>query len=462
MESDELLAGLDPEQARVVRTLGEPVAVIAGAGTGKTRTIVHRLAYAIDAGAIDPRATLAVTFTTAAAAEVSRRLDAMGTPKVASRTFHSACLRQAQYFWPQIYNATLPAVTDRRDLLIKQACARLGLPGSDAVVREIDAEIAWTKQTNVLPEQYEDLARADRRSLAYVDIGRIPDAIVAYEDAKQAACVIDLDDVLLCTLALLATSGEVARKVRNTYRHFVFDEFQDVSPVQVRLAELWVGGRGDVCVVGDPAQTIHSYAGSRSAYLTSFAAKNRAAELDLTLNHRSTPQIVAAANLVNASSRKLRPSLAPGAPVEVRSYPDPQAESVGVAQWLKALHRDGLAWEDMAVLFRTRAGAESVRQILADQAVPFNYRHRDQPDRPGVTLTTLHSSKGLEWEAVAICGVHDQAFPHPAALSDEQIAESRRVLYVGMTRARSFLSVSWPATVDSRPRSPSPFLGGLV
>ncbi|MDR0285108.1 MAG: UvrD-helicase domain-containing protein [Propionibacteriaceae bacterium] len=454
MDVAQILDGLDPDQRRVAETLGEPLGVIAGAGTGKTRTITHRLAYAVLAGAIDPRATLACTFTTAAAAEVRTRLEAMGVRGVQSRTFHSAALRQAQYFWPQAYGSALPRVEDRREPLVAQACTRVGLAATPAEVAEVAAEISWTKQTNVLPEDYIGLARTDRRTLLHVTSDSVADAIVAYEEAKQAACVIDLDDLLLCTVALLATQPDVAKQVRATYRHFVFDEFQDVSPVEWRLVELWTGGRRDVCVVGDPAQTIHTFAGARSQYLESFAAgRPGAGELVLTTNYRSTTPVLEAAAAVGRSPRRLQSARGAGPAVELVPARDALDEAVATARWLKDRHADGVAWGDLAVLFRTHAGVESIRQILADEGVPFG--------RLGVGLGTLHGAKGREWEGVTLGGLHDGTVPSPLARSAAQLAEERRLLYVGLTRARTFLRLTWPVTAGGRPARPSRFLAGL-
>ena len=450
VDPSQILDLLDPDQRAVAESFGAPVGVIAGAGTGKTKTMTHRLAYGAQIGALDPRATLAVTFTTSAAAELRQRLETMGVHGVQSRTFHSAALRQAQYFWPEAYNCALPRVEDRKDLLVAQACRKLGIRATDQIVHEVSSEISWTKQSNVLPEDYVDLASAEHRRV-HLSLDDVADAIVAYEEAKQAACVIDLDDLLLCTVALLATQPEVARKVRAAYRHFVFDEFQDLSPVQARLVDLWVGGRDDVCVVGDPAQTIHSFAGSRSVYLENFcASRPRALGLELTRNYRSTPEILASADEVNRSRARLTAARASGAPVEFSPASDQLEESAATAEWLAAKHRDGMDWESMAVLFRTHAQAEALRQILTENQIPFSYQKGEARSRPGVWLGTLHSSKGLEWEAVTIGGLHDGALPHPFATTDAQIAEERRLLYVGMTRARSFLRLSWPSTVDGR------------
>ena len=145
--------------------------------------------------------------------------------------------------------------------------------------------------------------------------------------------------------------------------------------------------------------------------------------------------------------------------MELCGFADPLEESMATARWLKDRHHDGVAWEQMAVLFRTHAQAESIRQILADEGIPFAYQRGEEGSaRAGVRLGTLHASKGLEWEAVCLCGLHDGSMPHPLATSEAQIAEERRLLYVGMTRARSFLRLSWPSKVDSRPTSRSRFL----
>jgi DNA helicase-2/ATP-dependent DNA helicase PcrA len=462
VDPQQILDQLDPDQRRVAQTIGGPVQVIAGAGTGKTRALTHRIAYASAVGALDPRATLAVTFTTTAANEIRSRLEAMGVAGVQSRTFHSACLRQAKFFWPEIYNAQLPPVVENRSGLVVQACQRVGITPSDAALRQIAGEISWTKQTNVLPESYVELASQGHRQLSCASLEQAADAIVAYEQVKQVECVIDLDDVLLCTLALLATESAVARRVRRTYRHFLFDEFQDISPVQARLVDLWVGSAsGDVCVVGDPAQTIHSFAGSRSIYLEKFASQRPGGVcLEMTRNYRSTPQILQAANIVRGVGIDLQAVREKGPALVFGPAADPLAESVAIAQWLKDRTRDGLAWNQLAVLFRTRAQAEAIRQILADEGVPFSYGVPEST-RQAVHLGTLHSAKGLEWEAVCLGGLHDGVMPHPLASSAEQIGEERRLFYVGMTRARTWLRLSWPSRVDAKVTRASRFLADL-
>jgi DNA helicase-2/ATP-dependent DNA helicase PcrA len=350
-------------------------------------------------------------------------------------------------------------VEDRRETLIAQACRRLGLSATPALLRHLEAEIGWTKQSNVVPEDYAGLARAARRGPHLVSLDQVAEVLVAYEQAKQAACVIDLDDVLLCTVALLDDEPEVLRRVRVTYRHFVFDEFQDVSPVQAKLAELWVGGRADVCVVGDPAQTIHGFAGARPDYLVGFAARHSdAISLQLTRNYRSTAPIVALANRLSPTGLALRAVRADGEPVEFSAHRDVADEGRATAAWLVAQHADGLDWTDLAVLYRTRAQAEALRPALVERQVPFAYQGVGR----GVHLGTLHSAKGLEWAGVALAGLHDASLPHPLATSAAQLAEERRLLYVGVTRAQSRLRLSWPMTVETSPTGPSRFLGAVL
>lgn len=458
--TDRPLDQLDSEQAAAVTADGGPVVLIAGAGTGKTRTLSHRLAKRVADGAIDPAATLAVSFTTAAAAELRDRLGGLGASGVQCRTFHAAALRQAQYFWPLVYGAELPRVIDQPDDLLRQACARTGLGEAPAVRRRLAAEVSWTKQTNVLPEDYARLAAASGRTVPRLTPDEIGDAIAAYEDAKQAAGVIDLDDLPLCAVALLSGDRHVATQVRATYRHFLVDEFQDISPVQARLLDLWLGERDDVCVVGDPAQTIHSYAGARSVYLTGFAQRHAgASELALTSNYRSAPEILRWANALNPSGQALRPTVPAGGVVDLVAAATPLDEAERLADWALRRHRAGLDWPELALLFRTRAQAESIRQILADHAIPFAYQaSSDVAPGPGVHLGTLHGAKGREWAAVAIGGLHDGSLPHPLATTPDQISEERRLLYVGVTRAKTELRLSWPVNVDGRPVARSRFL----
>ena len=296
---EELLAGLDPEQREVATTLGGPVAVIAGAGTGKTRAITHRIAYGVAIGAYNPTSVLAVTFTTRAAGELRGRLQQLGAYGVQARTFHSAALRQAQYFWPRIYGGELPAVVDNRMSLVAEAASRLRVRVDTPKLRDLVGEISWAKVSNVSVDDYPRLAAEHNRVLASLDPETIGRIFAGYESAKRDRSRIDFEDILLCAAALISDHPEVADAVRRTYRHLVVDEYQDVSPLQEALLNLWRGDRQEICVVGDPAQTIHSFAGAKAGFLTDFARRYRSASIiRLVRDYRSTPQVVGCANKV--------------------------------------------------------------------------------------------------------------------------------------------------------------------
>ncbi len=302
---DELLDRLDPEQRQVATSLGGPVAVIAGAGTGKTRAITHRIAYAVASGVYDPTSVLAVTFTTRAAGEMRGRLQQLGIPRVQARTFHSAALRQAQYFWPTAYGSQLPAVLDNRISIVAEAASALRLQVDRPRLRDLITEIAWAKVSNVDPDSYPQLASRQGRKLASFDAETVARVFAGYERLKRERQRIDFEDILLCTAAMICEHDAIAARIRGTYRHLLVDEYQDVSPLQQALLDLWRGDSHDLCVVGDPAQTIHSFAGARADFLTGFARRHPGCEvIRLVRDYRSTPQIVQVANQVSAQARQ--------------------------------------------------------------------------------------------------------------------------------------------------------------
>ncbi|HET7725593.1 MAG TPA: ATP-dependent DNA helicase UvrD2 [Propionibacteriaceae bacterium] len=549
---DEILRGLDQEQREVATSVGEPVAVIAGAGTGKTRAITHRIAYGALTGALDPRATLAVTFTTRAAGELRGRLATLGVHGVQARTFHSAALRQAQFFWPKAYGAALPQVTEARFSVVAEAARRLGLPTDTSVIRDVSAEVSWAKVTNVEPESYPALARTSGRSVTGLEPEAVARVLVTYDNLNRDRGRIDFDDILLCTVALLTDHEDVAAQVRRTYRHLVVDEYQDVSPVQQRLVDLWLGSSHDVCVVGDPAQTIHTFAGARAEFLLGFGRRHPGARtVELVRDYRSTPQVVDVANRVLQGSGQRHVTLRaqrPSGPSPVfAAATDDTEEAASVARWFKDLRAQGVAWREMAVLYRINAHSPSYEAALSDAGIPYQVRNAERfydrsevrqalgalaatartrgtepglastvevlgalgwtetapagggqarerwesqnalvdlarelaagaptladlvselqrrasvqhaPAGAGVTLTTLHGAKGLEWDAVALVGIHEGGVPFVLAETDEQLAEERRLLYVGVTRAREHLRISWSAG-RGRDRRPSRFL----
>jgi DNA helicase II / ATP-dependent DNA helicase PcrA len=579
LSPDALLSDLDPEQRQVATALSGPVAVIAGAGTGKTRAITYRIAYGVATGAYNPTSVLAVTFTTRAAGELRGRLQKLGAHGVQARTFHSAALRQAQYFWPQVYGGELPHVLDNRMPLVAEAASRLRVRVDSPGLRDLVAEISWAKVSNVSAEDYPRLAAQHNRHLASYDTETVSRVLAAYEKAKRDRGRIDFEDILLCAAALMSEHPEIAETIRRTYRHLVVDEYQDVSPLQEALLNLWRGDRGELCVVGDPAQTIHSFAGAQASYLTGFGQRfPQATVIRLVRDYRSTPQVVRCANSIMAAGNgqmvarggfrpvTLQAQQPAGPEVEFVESADESAEAAGVADWLAQQAAAGVDYRNMAVLFRINAQSPAIEQALADRNIPYLVRGgerfyerpevrqalltlRTQPraltgaehgsaveqmkevmitlgwtqqppegagalrerweslaallsvaedleaesnaEQPslestqglltlqdisaeldrraetqhvpaaqGVTICTLHSAKGLEWDAVALLGIHEGSLPFVLATSQDQISEEQRLLYVGVTRARRLLRLSWSRTRNGngQSRTPSRFL----
>jgi len=292
-EADRLLDELDPEQREVATALVGPVCVLAGAGTGKTRAITHRIGYGVATGTYAPSEVLAVTFTTRAAGELRSRLRQLGADGVQARTFHSAALRQARYFWPGVFGGQLPDLAASKIPLLAEAARRCRIQAAQPLLRDLASEVEWAKVTNVRPDDYAKGAEASGRDAAGLDAATVARVFAAYEEVKRDRGRIDMEDVLLCAAALLEADEAVAAQVRRQYRWFVVDEFQDVSPIQWALLELWLGGRDGVCVVGDPMQTIYSFAGASARYLTGFPTRYpNAQRIALVRNYRSTPQVI--------------------------------------------------------------------------------------------------------------------------------------------------------------------------
>ncbi len=428
---DAVLAALDPEQRQVATAARGPVCVLAGAGTGKTRSVAHRIAYAVATGVVDPAKVLAVTFTTRAAGELRGRLRQLGSTAVPGRgldqvralTFHAAALRQLTHFWPAAVGGPAPQVLESKLSLITSAAGQLRLRLSLPESRDVAAEIEWAKVTGVRPDDYPRASAAAGRTapLAAATIARL---YVGYEELRAERHVVDFESVLELTAAILAGHRFAAAAVRDRYTYFVVDEYQDVNPLQKLLLELWAGGRDDVCVVGDPRQAIYSFTGATAAYLTGFAAEYPGATvIRLVRSYRSTPQVVALANRVSGGSgagtaaasgrpgrgwpgqrRAGRGQALPAAPAGpageagaliaqrpagpepvLAEYPDEPAEAAAVAGQAAALIAAGTAAGQIAVLVRANAQTRSYEQALAEAGVAFQVRGTERFfDRPEV------------------------------------------------------------------------------
>ncbi|MFJ3864191.1 ATP-dependent DNA helicase UvrD2 [Streptomyces nigra] len=568
---DAVLEGLDPEQREVATALHGPVCVLAGAGTGKTRAITHRIAYGVRAGILQPASVLAVTFTARAAGEMRGRLRQLGAAGVQARTFHSAALRQLQYFWPKAVGGSMPRIVDRKVQLVADAAAACRIRLDRNELRDVTAEIEWSKVTQTVPGDYA-LAAAKAGREAPRDPAEIAQLYTVYEDLKRDRAVIDFEDVLLLTVAVLQDRQDIAEQVRSQYQHFVVDEYQDVSPLQQRLLELWLGDRDSLCVVGDASQTIYSFTGATPDHLLDFRTRHPGATVvKLVRDYRSTPQVVRLANGLLAQARgraadhrlELISQRDSGPEPVYTEYADEPTEAEGAARRIRDLLDAGVPAAEIAVLFRTNSQSETYEQALADAGIPYQLRGAERFfDRPevhkasvalrgaarfgandsllddvvdlpsqvravlsgegwtseppagsgavrerweslaalvhlaqdfaaakpgatladlvaelderanaqhaptvqGVNLASLHSAKGLEWDAVFLVGVAEGMMPISYAKTDEQVEEERRLLYVGVTRARRHLHVSWALTraPGGRPnRRPSRFLDGL-
>jgi DNA helicase II / ATP-dependent DNA helicase PcrA len=566
--ADDVLATLDPEQRQVALALRGPVCVLAGAGTGKTRAITARIAYGVLAGVVAPQRVLAVTFTARAAGEMRTRLRALGVGGVQARTFHAAALRQLQYFWPRTVGGELPRLVDQKAPLVAEAAARQRLRAERGAVRDLAAEIEWRKVTLTHPEDYAAAAaRAGRVPPAGLDLATVARVLTAYEEVKRGRGVIDFEDVLVYAVGLLAERRDVAEAVRAQYASFVVDEYQDVSPLQQQLLDLWLGERDDVCVVGDPSQTIYSFTGATPAHLLGFRARYPyATEVRLVRDYRSTPQVVGLANALlhrragvrAAAPLELLAQRGDGPAPRCTEYADDEEEAAGVATGIGALLAVGVRASEVAVLFRTNGQSSVVEAALAAAGIPYQLRGGERffarrevreahlllrgqaragtdadtnlagqvrevlratgwseqpppgsgavrerweslqalvalaeslraarpdatladlvtelderaaaqhaPTVEGVTLASLHAAKGLEWDAVFLVGLSEGLLPITYAETPEAVEEERRLLYVGVTRAREHVALSWARarTPGGRGhRSPSRFLDAV-
>src|SRR5689334_20668543 len=378
--SEALLAGLDPEQRQVALAARGPVCVLAGAGTGKTRAITYRIAYAALSGTVDPAHVLALTFTVRAAGELRGRLRQLGAGQVRASTFHAAALRQLNYFWPRVVGGRPPQLIDSKAGLVREAARRvqIQLEGSPGAVADAAAEIEWAKVVQVRPDGYARAAAAAGRSAAAAGRSAAAGAdnlaavYAAYEDLRRERHLIDFESVLELTAAILIDSRAAAGQVHDIFRHFVVDEYQDVNPLQKLLLEAWLGDRDDLCVVGDPNQVIYSFTGATSMYLTGFTAEFPAATVvRLVRDYRSTPQVVAVANQLVRSASPLAAQRPPGPRPVLIEYPDDAAEAAGLAHRVRTLMTAGVPAREIAILVRVNDDTERFELALAEAGLPY-------------------------------------------------------------------------------------------
>ncbi len=549
-----VLDGLDDEQRRAAEALLGPVCILAGAGTGKTRAITHRIAFGLREGVYSPGSLLALTFTAKAAGELRQRLRALDAPGAVVRTFHAEALGELGYFWPDLVGGAAPRLLDNKARYIAEAGERARVKLGAAAVRDIAGEIEWRKTSELGIAEYASAAR-QRPLPRGLDADAVADIQQHYEDLKDERRRIDFEDVLLVACGMLETEPIARDRVRAQYRYFVVDEYQDVSPLQHRLLRLWLGERRDLCVVGDANQTIYTFAGASSRYLLEFEREHPGAEVvRLERNYRSAPQVLEVANRLmrgRPGALELRAATAArGAVSDVAAYDDDAAEAAGVADAIAAELAAGAQPEQLAVLYRVNEQAPVLEKALAARGIvtrslagtPFfeipavrkltsalavqAQRFPDDPVRGfiadtaraagwtldrshstlgrddwagldafvrfaestpeevrlgrfaaeiedreqakgelpvrAVVLGTLHAAKGLEWESVHLIGLSEGLLPIVHARGLAAIDEERRLFYVGITRARRRLSLSWARRAGrGAERQPSRFLEEL-
>lgn len=366
------LEALDDRQREAASVLRGPVAVLAGAGTGKTRVITHRIAHGVDTGAYSPSRVMAVTFTAKAAGELRGRLRALGVEGVAARTFHAAALAQLNFFWPTLAGSPAPSIIDNKVRLLGQAADSMRLRPSTATLRDIASEIEWRKVSMLSIEQHSLLGRA----VSGIDSAQFVELQQRYEALKDERRQLDFEDVLLACAGMLEAEPRVAASVHEQYRHFTVDEYQDVSPLQNRLLELWLGDRKDICVVGDASQTIYSFAGAEQRFLLEFERRHPdATVVRLETNYRSQAPILEAANAL----MKGRPGALELIPARetfnaesptVTAYDSERDEAEGIAAAVAARIESGASPSEIAVLYRAHAQSGVLQQALAAEGIP--------------------------------------------------------------------------------------------
>ena len=387
--AEEILDALDDDQRKVALATRGPVCVIAGAGTGKTRAITHRIAYAAAIGVMDPQRVMAITFTARAAGEMRSRLRMLGFPGVNARTIHSAALKQLLYFWPSVFGGPMPELLTSKTPFINSAVERAGIKlpvNSREALRDIATEIEWAKVNQIAPEDFLATQRQVRSKVNAEEIAKI---YSAYESLKKQERTLDFEDLLLLTTAMIENEAQVREKVHDQYRFFTVDEYQDISPLQQRLINAWLGSRDEICVVGDPAQTIYSFAGASPTYLLGFTNRFPGAEvIRLTTGYRSTPEILFTANALLRSARigqELAPINEHGSKPELTEYKTEGQESVGVTNRITELISDGEAPSNIAVLARTNAQLAAIEKSFKAAGLPYQIRSNERFfDRPEI------------------------------------------------------------------------------
>lgn len=371
-----LLAELNPEQRQVVETVHGPVLVLAGAGSGKTRALTHRVAYLLEQQLARPSEILAVTFTKKAAQEMKHRVQRLlpwpiSVPTAIS-TFHSLgarILREHPSHLPRTARFTVCDASDS-ERLVRLALSELGLSSREWQPAVLKARISAVKNAGQTPEDVETAARRPADEVlarVYARYG----SLLAKHDA------FDFDDLLLEPLKLLEREATVRVTYQNRWRFISVDEYQDTNPPQDRLLKLLLGKEKNICVVGDDYQAIYSWRGAKVDHILRFEKEfPGCAVVYLTQNYRSTPTILKAANTVIAENigqkhKKLWTAATQGEPVQIIALGSDREEARFVRQVIEQVRSDGGKLEECVVLYRTNAQSRAFEEEFLAHRLPY-------------------------------------------------------------------------------------------
>jgi DNA helicase II / ATP-dependent DNA helicase PcrA len=465
VESASLLEGLHPAQQEAVQTLEGPLLVLAGAGSGKTRVITRRMAYLLSQG-VPPESLLAVTFTRKAAIEMRERVSKLlgRTPRgLTVCTFHALGYRLIREQGCRLKFGPRVSVLEERERcrLVGSLLGELDLrrpPGIETVL----SRIARAKNDGISPEAYLDEATTRREKA----IGGI---YARYQEALLERNAIDLDDMVLMPLKLLEAHERVRRAYERRWHFILIDEYQDTSAGQYRLATLLAGERKNICAVGDDDQSIYRFRGADVERILRFEEDFPGARvIRLEVNYRSSAEIVRLGSAVIEQAEKryekrLAPALGSSGPVIWSRVAGEAEEARLIAGEVGALHAgSGIGFRDMAVLVRVERHGSGVIKALRRERIPAQ-RGQGSGEDGGVSVMTIHQSKGLEFLVVFLIAVEDETLPHYHAIREgrEAVEEERRLLYVAITRAKARLFLSSCESRDRHERRPSRFLSEI-
>jgi DNA helicase II / ATP-dependent DNA helicase PcrA len=539
VERADVFGELNERQRDAVEAVGGPVCILAGAGSGKTTTITRRIANQVLTKTFEPTAILAVTFTDKAAGEMRTRLAALGVEGVRARTFHSAALGQLRYF----SHEPPPQIMPSKVMALRQIANTLPKPYRFRPAADLATEIEWAKNRRVPPDRYLDSLDGHEPPIP-ADLMR--SVYKRYERGKSDRNLIDFEDLLEHTIQMFAADEAALEEFRARYAAFTVDEYQDVNLLQETLLRTWLGEHDQLCVVGDDYQSIYGFTGATPRYLLDMPDRFVGTKVvRLEDNYRSTPQVLSVANRLvprlGGAEKVLRAVRGDGPECMLKTFSAPAGEMTFLVDRIRTLHRDGVGYEDIAILYRLNFRSEDYEEALAAEGIPYQVRDgaflsrqtarqmvaslrrksstsvatevgrlaeragysETLPDGlgeqevtrqndlgrfirlaeefddgtrtcvefvadiegrfgteggRGVNLLTYHRAKGLEFEAVFLPQLQDGELPFRRSKSEDAIAEERRLFYVGITRAKSALMISW---VNDGRRKASAFVGEL-